>query len=131
MNLDRILTSAPINHTAARVVSSPRNPVPMGDLTRAELIALMDRLQRKHRLLKVVLGITKKSQAKNLTYMLKGMQKGLGKRGSGVNRVARDPRAALELIRVGDEIQRMNRRLQELKAAQTGKSVVQHGWETA
>ena len=61
---DRILTSTPINGTAARVVSQSR-ATDEGPLTRDELIEILKRLERKHRLLKLALGIRNASQQRN------------------------------------------------------------------
>jgi hypothetical protein len=119
MNLDRILTSAPINHTAARVVSSPRNPAPDGDLTREELLYLWSRLQRKHRLLKQVLKITSKAQHKNLIHAINSGRR--NRPGVGMLRLTANPRSALEYKRVGEEMQRLAERIREMSAAAKGK----------
>lgn len=115
MNIDRILASAPINQTAARVVSSSRTPVPMGDLTRDELIYLNSRLERKLRLLKQVLRIASKAQHTNLINAIKSGRR--NRPGVGMLRLTANPRAALEYKRVGEEMQRMQERIRELKCA--------------
>jgi hypothetical protein len=122
VNLDRILASAPINKTAARVTGIRRGIAPAGDMTRDELVELMDRLQRKLRLLKVVLRIDTKAKHKNLVYKAThGMRSYRGKA---------NPRAVDEYIRVGHEIQRMNRTLQAMRAERKGLAVVAvGGWE--
>jgi hypothetical protein len=114
MNLDAILTSAPINQTAARVVSSPRSPVPMGDISREELIHLWSRLERKLRLLKQVLKITSKAQHKNLVHAINSGRR--GRPGVGMLRLTANPRTALEYKRVGEEMKRMQDRIRELNA---------------
>jgi hypothetical protein len=113
MNIDRILASTPINQTAARVVSSSRNPVPMGDLSREELIYLRSRLERKLRLLKQVLKITSKAQHKNLMHAINSGRR--NRPGVGMLRLTANPRTALEYKRVGEEMQRMQDRIRELR----------------
>jgi hypothetical protein len=125
MNLDRILASAPVNGTAAAVTSARRGSIPAGDLTREELIAINERLQRKHRLLKHVLRITSKAQHVNLMSAIKRHKPGPG---VGMARLVGNKRAALEYKRVGEEMQRMNRALQEMRSAKSGKRAEQHGW---
>lgn len=115
MNIDRILTSAPVNQTAARVVSSPRTPQPLTDLTREELLYLRSRLERKLRLLKQVLRITSKAQHTNLINAIKSGRR--NRPGTGMLRLTANPRAALEYKRVGEEMQRMQERISELKRA--------------
>jgi len=113
VNLDRILTSSPVNKTAARVVSSSRNPMPVGDLSREELVYLSSRLERKLRLLKQVLKITSKAQHANLIYAIKNGRR--NRPGVGMLRLTANPRAALEYKRVGEEMQRMQSAIRELK----------------
>lgn len=121
MNLDRILTSSPVNQTAARVVSRKRGSVETtGDLTREELTSILDRLQRKLRLLKVVLRIDTKAKHANLTYK--------ARRGMRTYRGAANPRSVNEYLRVGQEIQRMSRALSEIRAKKSGTRTEQHGW---
>lgn len=121
MNIDRILASSPINQTAARVASSPRNPMPMGDLTRDELVYLRDRLERKLRLLKQVLKITSKAQHVNLINAIKSGRR--NRPGVGMLRLTANPRSALEYKRVGEEMHRMQERIRELKAASKERAV--------
>ena len=89
------------------------------------MLEIMDRLQRKLRLLKVVLGIKSKAQAANLSAAIKGKWYASGK-----NRMRQNPRAALEFYRCGQELQRMNRRIQAMKAEKRGIPLVQHGWQS-
>lgn len=120
MNIDRIFTSAPINMTAARVVSSPRTPQPLTDLTREELLYLRSRLERKLRLLKQVLRITSKAQHTNLINAIKSGRR--NRPGVGMLRLTANPRAALEYKRVGEEMQRMQDRIRELRLAANGEA---------
>jgi hypothetical protein len=115
VNIDRILASAPINQMAARVTSSPRHLVPMGDLSRDELIYLRSRLERKLRLLKQVLKITSKAQHANLINAIKSGRR--NRPGVGMLRLTANPRSALEYKRVGEEMQRMQDRICQLKRA--------------
>lgn len=114
MDLDRILTSVPVNRSAASVVSWRRVAIPAGELTRDELIALNTRLERKLRLLKQVLRITSKAQHVNLLNAIKSGRR--NKPGVGMLRLTANPRTALEYKRVGEEMQRMQTRLAELRA---------------
>lgn len=118
---DAVITSAPVNRTAQAVIAKPRAPQSMGDIGRADLIALIARLQRKLRLLKVVLKIDTKAKHRNLVYKTG--------RGMRTYRGAANSRAVTEYLQIGHEIQRMNRTLQEMKAAKSGKPVVQGGWK--
>jgi hypothetical protein len=111
MNLDRILASAPINQAAARVTASSRTPVPVGDLTKDELLALWRRLERKLRLLKQVLKITSKAQHKNLMTAINSGRR--HRPGVGMLRLTANPRTALEYKRVGEEMQRLQDRIRE------------------
>lgn len=117
---DAVLTSAPVNHTAARVVGRRRDLESPSDLTREELIERLQWLERKLRLLKVVLGIDTKAKHRNLIY----------KAGKGMPtyRGAANSRAVAEYIRIGHEMQRMNRALQDLRSAKSGKRAAQGGW---
>jgi hypothetical protein len=110
MNIDAILTSSPINQTAARVVSRRRGIEEATSMAREELVALKDRLERKQRLLKRVLGITTKAQHKNLLYRMNTGRMMLTERGK------REPRSALEYKLVGEQIWRLNERLCEMRA---------------
>lgn len=124
MNLDAILASVPVNKTAARVTGIRRGIAPAGDLSRAEVVELLDRLQRKLRLLKAVLRIDTKAKHKNLIYK--------ATRGQHSYRGAANPRGVDEYLRVGHEIQRMNRALQVMRAERKGVAVVAvGGWEGA
>lgn len=104
---DRILTSTPINGTAARVVAQG-HATDEGSLTRDELVTLLRRVERKHRLLKHVLGIRNASQHRNAIYK--------ATHGLPQYRRKAEPRAFTEYLRVGEQIQRLVRRLAELKA---------------
>jgi hypothetical protein len=110
MNLDAILASSPINQTAARVVSRRRGIEEPTNMAREEIVALKARLERKQRLLKRVLGITTKAQHKNLVYRMNTGRMMLTERGKN------EPRSALEYKLVGEQIQRLNVRLSELRA---------------
>jgi P2-related tail formation protein len=117
---DAVLTSVPVNHTAARVVGRRRGLEEPSTMTREELIDLMKRLERKLRLLKVVLGIDTKAKHRNLLYKTgKGMRTYRGSANS---------RTVEEYIRIGHEMQRMNRTLQALRVAKSGKRAELGGW---
>jgi hypothetical protein len=117
---DTILASAPINGTARSVIRQPRDAVPQGDIGRQELIDLKERLERKLRLLKVVLRIDTKAKHRNLIYKTK--------RRMPTYRGAGNTRAVTEYMRIGHEMQRMNRALQDMRSAMSGRRAEQHGW---
>lgn len=103
-----VLNSEPINRQA-RIVTSQRH-VATGDLplTREELLAICDRLQRKHRLLKHVLGIKTKAQHTNTMWKFnKKIPQYRGKQ---------EPRALVEYVRVGKSIEIIVRELAEIRA---------------
>lgn len=79
-------------------------------LTRDELLEILNRCERKQRLLKRVLRIETKTQHKNLVHRWQ-----LGVRQS---RVEREPRAALEYVRLGNMMQRYIEEIAQLNAQQ-------------
>lgn len=91
----------------------------MGDLTREELVFLSSRLERKLRLLKKVLRITTKAQHINLMYAIRHYR-GHDKPGTGMLRLGANPRAVFEYKRIGEEMQRMQARIHELKLKRKG-----------
>jgi hypothetical protein len=90
---------------------------------RQDLVDLIARLQRKLRLLKVVLRIDNRAKHKNLIYR--------AAKGKGTLRTKANPRAVTEYVRIGHEIQRMNRALQEMNCERRGKALVADGWSPA
>jgi len=119
MDLHAILIRAPVNKLAANVVSQRRAATADTPLCREELIYLMDRLDRKSRLLKQVLGITNQSQRKNVH----------ARHNKGVRqfRHAKEPRAFTEYIAIGQNMRRLNRELAELNKARKAANVA--AWE--
>jgi hypothetical protein len=107
---DAVLASAPINGTAASVVAQSRAPASQGDMGPDEIKAIIDRLVRKQRLLKRVLGISSKAQHKNLMYRMNSVRRAVG-----VTRFQGNPRSAVEYKRLGIEINRLNARVCELR----------------
>ena len=107
MNLDAIFVRSPINRLAATVTSQRRVAVQDEPLSREELAYIVQRLTRKLRLLKEVLGIKSKAQHRNLVW----------KTNKGIRnyRAEKEPRAVIEYKRVGEEIQRMNAELAILR----------------
>lgn len=103
-----IFAMSPINAAAARVVrfgASAEPPV----LTRLERYAILVRLERKHRLLKLALGIRTNAQHKNVMH----------RHAQGIRqfRQSKEPRIFAEYVRVGSEIQRFSRAIAEERAA--------------
>ena len=116
-----VLNSEPINRQA-RVVTSQRH-VATGDapLTREELAHLTNRLQRKQRLLKLVLGIKTKAQHTNTLYKFN--------RKIPQFRGTKEPRALVEYVRVGQAIETINRELAELRGVRRFVSQQMRYWE--
>ena len=94
------LNSRPINRQAARAACQSACEDERGFLTRQELTRILERIQRKHRLLKRVLGITKKTQHTNTLNAFK--------RRLPNHRVQQEPRAFAEYLRCGKEINRLS-----------------------
>lgn len=117
----QVLNSQPINRQARIVTSQRRVSSTDTPLTREELAAITNRLQRKQRLLKLVLGIKNKSQHNNTLYKFK--KKIPQFRGRA------EPRALVEYVRVGQEIQRINRELEELHGVRRFVSQQMRHWE--
>ncbi len=109
MDLHAILVRAPVNRLAASVVSQRRVAAADTPLSREELAYLLDRLGRKQRLLKMVLGIKTKAQHTNLRYK--------HSRRLPQFRQQQEPRAFTEYIRVGNDMQRLSRELAALRQA--------------
>jgi hypothetical protein len=121
-----VMRATPVNSAARKAVRQGSCLLDERAMSRAELVEVIDRLQRKLRLLKQVLGIKNKAQHSNLIAAIKGKRYGSGK-----FRARENPRSAAEYFRLGKEIQRMNRALQELKVKDRGEPLVQHGWSAA
>lgn len=107
LDLHAILVRAPVNRLAAAVVSQRRSAKADEPLKREELIYLISRLERKHRLLKQVLGVKTKAQHVNLMYKHKKRLPQF--------RQKREPRAFLEYVALGQHIQRLVRELAAMK----------------
>lgn len=107
MNLHGILSSSPVNRLAG-AVTSQRGLLPYDSpMSRSEIAQIVDRLSRKQRLLKRVLGIAGKSQHKNTIYKMK--------RGFKSYRADGEPRALVEYKRVGEQIQHLNSEICRIK----------------
>lgn len=109
MDLHAILIRAPVNRLAASVVSQRRVAQHYEPLTKPELVYLYERVQRKQRLLKVVLGIRSMTNKKNLKYRYnKGQRSGAAKS---------EPRAWAEFRACGQQLLRLCDALSEIKRA--------------
>lgn len=119
MDLHAILIRAPVNKLAANVVSQRKAATADTPLTREELIYLMDRLDRKSRLLKHILGIKNQSQRRNVHY----------RHNKGVKQFRRlkEPRAFTEYLAIGHNMQRLNQELAELNKARKAANAA--AWE--
>ena len=102
-----VMSASPINRQAAMVTSQSGCDENDKPLTKLEIVHLVDRLKRKHRLLKMVLGIKTKAQHRNLMYKYNKRLPQYRQRD--------EPRAFTEYIRVGRDIQRLVIELTELK----------------
>jgi len=101
-----VMNNSPINRQAA-IVASQKNCVEQDfDISRQELIYLTERLERKHKLLKNVLQIKTKAQHKNFMYKY-------NKRIPQF-RMEKEPRAFVEYVRVGQNIQKLIEELAQL-----------------
>ena len=118
MNLHAILTRLPINRLAARVVSQQGVFAEEVDLKREELAYIVQRLSRKQRLLKHILGIANHRQHKNM--MLKANKR------ISQYRVVSEPRAFDEYRRLGREIMRLNEVLAEMRKARRAEYEAKH-----
>lgn len=98
----------PVNGRAASVVSQ-RGIESDKPLSREELIEIVARLERKSRLLKLVLHIKTKAQHKNLMWKTN--------KGHRTVRSAAEPRSVKEYKRVGLELQRMHAAIREINTA--------------
>ena len=109
VNLQRILASSPIDSTARRVTSQRAAAKEDQQIGREELAYLVKRIERKQRLLKLVLGIKSHAQHKNTVY----------KAGIGVKqfRAEKEPRALSEYLLCGRETQRLNNELCVIRKA--------------
>jgi hypothetical protein len=107
VNLHSILVRSPIDGVAARVVSQRNAATEDAPMTREEICAILDRLRRKHSLLKMVLAIKTKAQHANLRYKY-------GKKLPQF-RQRKEPRAFTEYIRIGNEMQRLLDELHEMR----------------
>lgn len=103
-----VMNAKPINRQSA-LVTSQSNCVETDELlSKQELVYLVERLKRKHRLLKLVIGIKTSAQHRNLMYK---HNKRLPQ-----FRQKNEPRSFTEYIRVGRDIQRLVLELTKLKA---------------
>lgn len=104
---DDIFVRAPVNKLAAVVVSQKGVAETDTPLTREELARIVERLGRKQRLLKRVLGIANKSQHRNAIW--KDNKRLIQYRAQN------EPRAFVEYRRIGQEMARLNVELAEMR----------------
>jgi len=118
MDLHAIFIRSPINRLSAGVVSQRGAAEEDSPLTREELAYIVQRLSRKQRLLKRVLGIANRSQHKNMMWK--------ANKRFAQYRVAREPRAFQEYRRIGREMQRLNAELSAVKKAYQAEWEAKH-----
>lgn len=99
-----VLNSTPINRQARKVTSQKNCATVDVDLSKEELCEVLDRLMRKHRLMKSVLKIKNKSQHKNV----------VDRHNKGQRSNFRPRRLTAEYVRVGLAIQVIHQRFAEL-----------------
>lgn len=121
--LFQVLNSAPVDRIAARVTSQAGCAQEYVDLTHAEAMAVIVRLQRKHRLLKAILRVENKRQHKNL----------IARHKMGLQSNYRPPRAIAEYLRVGQNIlvlQEAHAKPQDagLKEARQKLGAIENAW---
>jgi len=100
----KVLRSTPINRAARQAVRQGNCSYEDMPLSRVERIEIFERLMRKQRLLKHVLGIKNRTQYTSMKKAANGKSKSRG----GARRVRANPRAAQECIRCGLEMERMH-----------------------
>jgi hypothetical protein len=118
--LFQVMRSTPINSAARRVVKQGNSSHDEDELSRAELVEICERLERKSRLLKKIIGIENKAQHKNLKNSVNGKRAG-----GGIRKAKNHPRAVMEYLRCGMEIHRMIQAIGDLKVAQKASSLVE------
>jgi hypothetical protein len=109
MDLHAILVRVPVNKLAANVVGQRNVAACDVALTKQELQYVYNRILRKQRLLKFVLGIRNSRHKKNLKYRFAN-----GKRSW---QVRKEPRAWAEFQLCGTQLERLARELSAIKAA--------------
>ena len=120
-SISEILTRSPVNGNAYRVTSQRGCATVETDIGKGEIIELADRLIRKMRLMKTVLGITSKVQHKNFT---KRFNKGR------LNiRQGQTQRLIDEYIRVGLSIHNLNNEMAVCNAAKKFVHMERKKWE--
>lgn len=128
--LVRVLNSTPIDRQA-RIVSSQKGCADVdADLTSAELLALMSRLSRKLRLMKVVLHVDTQRQHKNM----------VARYNAGITHhegrpLHRPRRLVKEYVRVGASMQILNQQMADLnkegKAERRRAGAIQNAWKAS
>jgi hypothetical protein len=113
LNFNDLFAMTPVNRTAARVISQ-RGVTGDEPLSKQDLVQISNRLLRKQRLLRLVLGITKASQDLNF--------KKKARRGIPTNRGLRNPRAADEYLRICPVTQTIQIELARLNAERKQKA---------
>ena len=102
-----VFVRSPIDRMARTVTSQAHVSTKDAGLSREDLVFILQRMLRKHRLLKQMLGITTKSQLCNTRWLYN--------RGLRHKRFKRSPRSFLEFMRLGDAIQRVHDELAHLR----------------
>ena len=103
-----VMHMTPINRAAAKVTSQ-KGCHQDSSMSRDEVIEISSRLKRKHRLLRFVLGIDTKAKHVNLVYK--------AKKGFFTRRGKKNPRAVSEYLLVGEQMQRLQKELGEMRRA--------------
>ena len=110
---------SPINRQARRVTSQAGVRAVDAPLNADEIKPLLARLERKHKLLKHILGVRTKAQHKNLCWKY-------NKRIPQFRQTT-EPRAFLEYVRVGRAIQILTNELAQQRAARRQSTLFTNG----
>ena len=122
MDIEAILLRSPVDRVARRVTSQQFVEKKDSELTREDINAIIYRLCRKQRLLKVVLKVKTKRQHKNL------VSKTL--RGNLDYRARIQPRALTEYMRCGTEIHRLTVELADINRVRRFAARLQFEYRT-
>jgi len=117
---DDILQRVPINKMAAIVTSQTNVSLLDIGLTEADANYILDRLKRKHQLLKHVLGVSTRAQHKNLCHAHNS--------GWQQFRAEKEPKAFIEYRIIGRQIEIMQQIQRRFKADRKLGGTMIHNW---
>ncbi len=109
MKFSDLFTLSPVNKMAGLVTSQIGCVEVDRDLTKKEIVLILDRLKRKHALLKRIIKVENHSQHVNLMNKFKS--------GRRQYRAQMEPRSFFEYVLVGRQIESLCRELAEMRKA--------------